>query len=711
MTTLAAISLAAPLMLTGMALLALPIAAHLLHRRAARQVVFPTIALLDEAAASQSRLFKLRRLLLLLLRCLAVVLIVMGFAAPMWVDSRGEAATASDQVGVVILVDVSASTAQQVEGIAAMQSLRAAAGRTLDGLLSGADVANVVHASARPRAVFAELTANLPAVRHELDTLTPTAERADFPAALAIAGELLHNHAGPRHLVIVTDLQHRNWADVPAALAGHQPLPGDTRLTLVPLEMASAGNVGLGAPRLEPALLVAGEPGRASVAVSNHASSPRVVPVAMRLGDRDVDTATVSLEPGQTQRLSFDITLTEAGDHRLAFTIPDDALAIDNQVHLVAAVASRANVVVIGDDHPDEVGTVSYFLTRALAPHHDGRDRLVVRHVSSAEASAGHLHGAAAVVVSHVGRLSESLTRTLAEHVRDGGGLLFLAGDGPVRENLLALNEAAEGAALPWEPGPRRNVAREAARLRLTQGEWDSRLLSVFDLRSRRALGDVRFHRVWAVQREHAEARMYLRYSDGTPALGGRMLGGGMVMVANFSPALQDSDFGQYGSFVALLQRVVHELQQAVASRADPLAGYPLTLVAHTGFDRERDGLQLLGPDGRALPQTEFGAIGGTLTADLLRAPQPGFYTLMQADRTLATAAVNVDPRESDLRQMDRADLAAALEQTGVAVTMREIATDEPLLNLRGTPLWGWMLAAAMLALAVEMALLGYWRR
>ena len=82
MTTLAFISLGAPAMLAGIAAVALPIAAHLMSRRTRQRLIFPTIRLLAESKATQSSLYRIRRWVLLILRCLAVVLVAMAFAMP-----------------------------------------------------------------------------------------------------------------------------------------------------------------------------------------------------------------------------------------------------------------------------------------------------------------------------------------------------------------------------------------------------------------------------------------------------------------------------------------------------------------------------------------------------------------------------------------------------------------------------------------------------
>ena len=109
----ALISLTTPLMIGGAALVMLPIIAHLLNRHSRRIIVFPTIALLQASAANQSKLFKLRRWMLLALRCLLVLLLVLAFSRPVYFQSETSAAAVGETHAVVLLIDTSLSTRQQ----------------------------------------------------------------------------------------------------------------------------------------------------------------------------------------------------------------------------------------------------------------------------------------------------------------------------------------------------------------------------------------------------------------------------------------------------------------------------------------------------------------------------------------------------------------------------------------------------------------------
>ena len=96
----AALSFTTPLMLAGTAAVGVPILAHLLNRRTRRRIVFPTVRLLVQSSASQSRLFRLRRWILLVLRCLAVALLAWAFSRPVWLE-RGVPSVAPGRDGRV----------------------------------------------------------------------------------------------------------------------------------------------------------------------------------------------------------------------------------------------------------------------------------------------------------------------------------------------------------------------------------------------------------------------------------------------------------------------------------------------------------------------------------------------------------------------------------------------------------------------------------
>lgn len=710
---LALIELTTPALLGGLALLSLPITAHLLNRGTRQPIVFPSIQLLRASVATQSWLYRLRRWILLCLRCLALAMIVLAFCRPVWLDARTKSAAAGNGAAVVLLIDTSASTAQRADEVSLIGELRAAGMRALDSLRVGTDVANVVLAAGRPHAVFPNLSSNVPGLKEELGRLEATFERADLLQGLAMAGQLLAGHEGERRLVILSDLQRTNWQEIALGRQAAALLPSDTQVTVIDVRTPAPDNMALSAPRHLPAQPLVGQAVRLVVEVANFSQAAKEVRLSVRLDGQPLQSQTVNLAAGERRDVVAEAALNGSGEHRATFEIPSDSLAADNRAYMVIHAQRRLPVVVVSDDDPNESGTASYFLMRALAPRDDARlDRFDVHHVTSSQLTDAGLADAAAVFVGYLAELSPHAAGSLVRCARGGGGVMFFCGEGAVPQNLTRLEQAAgKNGVLPWEPIPTRTQAAPDRALAISDGKWRSPSLREFDEQSQLAISQIRFARVWTAGPLSPEATILLTFSDGTPALGLRPVGKGQFLLANFSPALEASDLGKYGSFVALVQTLAQQLSPgAAAAEARAIVGEPFRFpkTFHVGPTNGR--LRVLGPKNEPVAFATSGD-ADHVAVEVPEPELPGFYRLRLDDRDMATAALNLDPRESNLERIDREPLLHCFDRKGAKLSLQDADGWEPLANMRGRPLWGWCLASTMVAFGIEMFLLGYWRR
>lgn len=709
MNTLAVISLLFPGMLLGAALVALPIVAHLMHRRARRRVVFPSVDLLVSAAASRSSLFRLRRWWLLLLRCLAVIAVVLAFTQPVWQSARAQKA-GGQSAAVVFLIDQSASTGQLLGGIPAMQSMRAEVEKVIDTLTPGEDRANIVYATARPYAAFPSMTANTDALRAELSELAPTYERADLSGALALASRLLLDHAGPKHLVIATDLQASNWDDALKQTSSERSLPAGTRITLLAPQHVPPTNLSLHAPAAHPRTPRTHDPVNLTVAVTNHSDRVRSATVQLSIDGQPTDSQSLTMEPRQQREVAFTATLDRPGEHRVVFSLPADGLAMDDTSYLVVRCVDHTPVTVITDDDTDTPGTAGYYLLRALAPHGDDRDRYEVTKLHSAQTPWPPLDNAQAVFVGEVGMLSDDQLTALHQYMQRGGGVVFFCGAGPVPDNLTALDALVPGGMLPWKPAAPRVMENVDQPLTITHGDWRSTLLSQFDESAQITLSRVPIRYAWTGGIIDERARTLLSYSDGTPALVSRSVGDGMLVLANVSAESNHSDLGRHGLFVALMQGLAEAVGPSPTQTTPNTVGQAVHLMSNVPVTPNGPQPKVYQPDGRT-PADATVSLDNTVASIVIHTPAlPGFYTAQQSETVLDTTAVNTDPRESDLRRVTADKLIAALQPRTPGPPTQNTNAGQSL-DLRGHDLWGWMLLTAMLFLGIEMALLGYWKR
>ena len=190
------------LLLAGAA--AIPLLVHLLRRRMDQRVEFPAARYLARAERENSRKLRLRNLLLMMLRVLAVLLVAAAAARPVGrLAGTGHAPTA-----VALVIDNSLSSSAIHDGRTMLEQLKDAAHRvvaassstdrlwlvTADGQVTGGSASTITDA---------------------IDRVRPLAGRGSMPDAMMRASAMLGGSSlAERRLGILTDGQPSSWSDI-----------------------------------------------------------------------------------------------------------------------------------------------------------------------------------------------------------------------------------------------------------------------------------------------------------------------------------------------------------------------------------------------------------------------------------------------------------------------------------------------------------------
>ncbi len=94
-----------PIVLFGLGAVLLPLLIHLLSKRRAKEVAFPSIKLLALMQTDRIRMLKIKQLLILILRTLVILLLILAFARP----AIRSVFKADARISSVIIIDGSAS--------------------------------------------------------------------------------------------------------------------------------------------------------------------------------------------------------------------------------------------------------------------------------------------------------------------------------------------------------------------------------------------------------------------------------------------------------------------------------------------------------------------------------------------------------------------------------------------------------------------------
>jgi hypothetical protein len=665
-----------PWMLAGLVAAGLPVLIHFLTRARPRRIAFPPFKFLVEACAGQQAVHRLRTIVLLTMRCLAVSALVLMFARPFLKPAVSAGVAAADK-RVVLVVDASLSMRAVQHGVPLFARAQVEAADVLRGLESGTEAA-VILAGVAPRPLLPALSRNLPALHDELVKAQPTFENGDPAAALALAKKMLGDGGT---IYVFSDFQKSNWGSV-------RELPSGAIWRLRPVTTETVENVAITAVRLAPAEPAISEPAEVLCTVFNCSPRPREEGVRLELGDFTRETR-ITIAPFSTAEAAFNVAFPRAGSFAGKVSLPPDDLREDDVRYLAARVSKSLQILLISDAEESDSRSAAFFVSHALVPSSQTTPGLSLVRRHSQDADRGILETADVFILVAPATLTGETVEIISRRVSEGAHLIVCL-DGPTAPSLM-----------PTAFTPPFLLQRT-----VTSENGDPILGGPRKLFLDTDTGDfstLHFHRHFQNQMLAGRTDDVLfAYPDGSAALTLSAMNQGSTVFANLPLTPDGGDFVGSPLFPAMLHELLSALRRGGDERTTT-PGRAWVLDVPAGGEKP---FVVSDPDNHPV-ETKVISSGRTTRLALPEARLPGVYTVKQADATVGCAAVNVDARESDTRPMA---LEALKSGDGSAVTA--VRSEEDLLLAgRSRPLWPQLAGAAAILLALEMLLLAIWRR
>lgn len=542
-----------PLYLAGAALIAIPIVLHLLRRDVARLVPFTAVSLLRQSPVDRSRTHRLRDLLLLAARVLALLLLAASFARPYL---AGAAATSRI---TVIAIDRSFSMGAPGR----LDRARALARDAADAVARGDRVAVIAFDD---RAEVLAPAGSAADARAAIATIATGFGATRYAAAFDKAAELLANEQGGR-VILVSDLQ-RSGFDAAGVV-----LPEGIDLAIRDAG-APVSNLSVANATLDPSRHLA------TATIRNDGSEPRTVDVRVAVGDRPAVSKPVSIPSNDAIDVSFDA----AADASTMHAAIDEGAGYpgDNERFGVFEPRGLPRVLIVTGG---PASTAGFYLSRALqADGGEGAD-FDVTLVSGAAFTAmpaSQVGAQSAIMLLSTHGLDRRVGETLRGYLANGGGL-FIAAAADVDPSMLST-------LLQWDPPI---VPSDTRRTRvLAATDLRHPIFRPFDAVAAN-FGQVGFERAWDLTADDAW-RVAARFTDGTPALLERPAAdrqgdpaAGRVLLFASDVDRRWNEFPLHPTFVPFTQ----ELARYLGARPSPVSSYmvadvPAGVAARPGLAR-----------------------------------------------------------------------------------------------------------------------------
>lgn len=664
---------------------------------------FPAARFVMMAMASQAKRTRLRDALLLLLRVLAVAMIALAFDRPAWLGGLSDSGASRDGGEWVVVVDASASMSRSVGGRRLFDEARDGAARLIGELDPAKDRAAVVIAAGGARSVLPRLTGNLGALAQALEKESGTLERGDIAGALALARSLPMPPGEPakpeRTIVIFSDLQRGAFAGVST--------PSGCRVVLKPVGAgASSENLAVTSIGVTPARPVAGQSATIAATVINSGSASRSAVLTLRApGAGEPREATAEVPAGGEATVTFPVKFDRAGMIGATVSLADQPFEVDDAANLVVEVRAARRVALVTGSRAGDLESAAYFVGSALRPGEGGEFQPVI--VPPGGLEPGALDAFDGVVLCEAGAIDDAGLRVIGEYASRGGGVVWFIDSQPAQEALARFARAGEGekksAALipPIETNGGFVALAPDEALGLRGGDFQSPMLRALEGPAGEGLLRSAFSGV-APARLSKSGAAVLAFATGEPFLSWTKLGLGRLVVVSADVSPRSSALVKSPLFPVLMQEVGRFIEPAAGLARPALVGGALAARLEGEREPAQPITDSLGRAGRVSR-----AAGGGWFVTLPAAAAPGLLELRDgAGSAVGAAAVNLDPAESDLRSAPAEQLAAQLSANGRAAGVA--SAGDSLAERRVTELWPVLVAAALLALALEAAL-GAW--
>jgi hypothetical protein len=678
-------SLLHPEFLLALTALAVPIIIHLFNFRRFKRVVFPNVRFLKEVDLKTRSKNRLKHLLVLLSRLLAVAALVFAFARPFIPANDNEKAVKTRHIAVY--VDNSFS-----------MNLENDAGNLL---AQGMKMAEKIADSYGPNDRFLLLTNDFKAEHQRLLSIDEFKEAvasvSESPATRKYseiyerASDALGRFDGEaRTLFYISDLQERSFDPVNAS--------PDTLMNakILQLEHAGQGNVYVDSLWFESPVRSTHNPERIGVRVVNSSGKDLYdIPVRLTIDGVQKALGTMTLKPFSTVDSVLTYTNANTGWQSGAVSIKDHPIIFDDVLNFAYEVDEKCNIAILG---PTD--------TRIKVARVFGKDPFYeVSESELRQVDVSSFLEKDLIVLAGVNAVSTGITRELSKFVFEGGSICYIPGtevdQNSINEFLLAIQAQTIS-----------NI--RSREMKVSDIDVDHALFQdVFDQTPRNMnLPKAQRYLSFNSRVQSVEERV-MSLQDGNAFLSAYPIGKGRSYIFATGLDASLSDLGAHSIFITSLLRMAEisggtpRIYQEIGS--DQPAELRLgqrTADAVYSIASADDTFSFI-PEQRTQGSQ-------TLLFDRGQIRDAGIYYVKSDAEEKATIAYNYNRQESEMEFVSQEEALADLQRNGILdasfVDVATMQTGNFSAAVAGSPLWRYFIIAALIFLAIEVLLLKFWK-
>lgn len=550
------LNFSSPIFLYGLLAASIPILIHLLTRRQQTHIKFSAVYLLMQSQKRSIKRSQPNKLLLLLLRCLAIAFLSLGLAYPLYSLGTSNTSLSITPSTNVIILDNSYSMGWKSEKNNVFKHAVDITSKVIDQLTEGSSAYLIL--TSNPSKLAEGSGDNPKGLLKKLKFVKPSFFNADIGSAFTTALETLESSKfKEKRIYVITDGDKNAWdeskfSDINDRLNSIATTIFDLSFLRKGINKAAINNLETRQEFLTNSKFVRV---KTEIVSFSQKKSIEKLSVKLHVNEKIISESSVHIDAKSTAIKEF--SFPQFGiEPAIGFVeLEDDALTADNQ-SFFAYRPNRKIPVLAVDGDPKTVATQSetFYLERALNPFYGSYSDIEPAVSTLEELSSINLQNFSVIFLCNVRELPPGYEFELEQFVNAGGSLFISLGD---QVDPKFYNEKL-GNLIPVVIQNINQAQNHEDELKLSFKKTAHPVLEGFEEKIVREMEAIRFNSFFKVEpRMDAKFNIPLRFSDGTAAAVETQFGKGKVILFVSTADRDWNDFPIQPTFLPWIQRWV----------------------------------------------------------------------------------------------------------------------------------------------------------
>ncbi|MBC8319217.1 MAG: BatA domain-containing protein [Bacteroidetes bacterium] len=676
-----------PEFLYGLIALLIPVIIHLFNFRRHRKLYFSDISRLKNITTHTRKHQKLKHLIVLLMRILAIVFIVLALSGPEL--KKDEPATSYRTRTVALYVDNSFSMMAEGNNGRLFENARQDAIQIIE---HSTDNTNFIVISNNNNGQLNRVLGKETAVS-ELEKLEITSDSKKLSQVMDTRNRVLQN----------SELQNCDtyiFSDFQANSSDITSFPDDStnNYFFIPFHHLQNKNIYIDSCRIDNPDLMKNKVIGLTVWIKNDSDTDyEKVPLKLMINEQQKAVAGIDIEAGTTKKVNLNFTVSQSGWHTGLIEIEDFPITFDDRMYFAFNVRQFVEVLVIGPGDNNKY----------LEKFYNSDDIFNISEMNYRSIDFSLLKNINLIILNGIPDISTGLISKAKQYIKDGGNLLFIP---PLPESVNEISVFLK------EMNAGEVAGLDTTMTRITGLKLTNNLLSesVIKVPKNADLPIVKQHYSYRFP-VTSGVETIVSLLSGDDFLSKKNIGSGHLYLLS---AGLDNSYGNFASHL-LFVPVMHGIasKSGSAQKLYYTLGEDNSIVINTGNNLTTESpftLFSLLTQHSIIPGQQYknGKLYLSLDNIIL---QNGYYNFMMFDSTLSVFAFNFNRDESEMDYFDINELTEQCKESGLKY-YRILNTSDPkyteVINAlqKESDFWKLFIIFALFVILIEILILRFWK-